>query len=306
MPGSLDVFAHPDHKRAIIIYPSSVSSFLRGVRHFHVALWRAFQHDALMIAKGGAYSSMMTFFPGLLALAGGLAKQRELARYMREISYALGVILPPGSAELAQRYFDAKNHRPGNIVWSAGTISVFAATGVLISWMQGFRRAYGIEANPWNLVKERIIAILLVPSALVPMFFATILVAFGKQIEIWVSLRIAHELRSFVIVLWTGIEWVIALITSILVLALIYHFAIPRTRPFQRVLPGATLATALWFPATLCFGWYVTHHANYSVIYGSLGAAIALLVWMYMLSLIVLIGAEFNATIFPASHKTRR
>jgi membrane protein len=202
---------------------------------------------------------------------------------------------------LAQRFFDVRSHRPTHIIWSALIISIFASTGVLISWMQGFRRAYGIEKNPWGLVKERTIATALVPSALVPMFFATMLVAFGTQIERWVLVRVMHELQPVVSVVWTLMEWVIALCTSILVLALIYHFAIPRTRSFQRVLPGAALATGLWFPATLAFGWYVTHYAKYTVIYGSLGAAIALLVWLYMLSLIVLLGAEFNATVYTTA-----
>ena len=55
----------------------------------------------------------------------------------------------------------------------------------------------------------------------------------------------------------------------------------------------------MWFLATTLFGWYLRHYADYSIIYGSLGVGIALLVWMYMVSLIVLIGAEFNAMLFP-------
>ena len=50
----------------------------------------------------------------------------------------------------------------------------------------------------------------------------------------------------------------------------------------------------MWFLATLVFGWYVTRFANYSQVYGSLGAAIALLFWLYIISLCVLCGAEFN------------
>ena len=60
-------------------------------------------------------------------------------------------------------------------------------------------------------------------------------------------------------------------------------------------LPGAALATVLWFASTLSFGFYVTRFANYGRVYGSLGAAIALMVWLYIIALTVLIGAEFNA-----------
>ena len=55
----------------------------------------------------------------------------------------------------------------------------------------------------------------------------------------------------------------------------------------------------MWLIATALFGWYLQHYADYSVIYGSLGAAIALLVWLYIVSVIILIGAEFNAMLFP-------
>ena len=94
-------------------------------------------------------------------------------------------------------------------------------------------------------------------------------------------------------------RWAISTLTSIAVISLVYHWGIPRTQPFYRVLPGATLATVAWFTATVGFGWYVTKYANYTAIYGSLGAAIALLVWTYIVSIVVLIGAEFNALVYP-------
>jgi membrane protein len=59
------------------------------------------------------------------------------------------------------------------------------------------------------------------------------------------------------------------------------------------------MATVLWFPVTVVFGWYVTNYASYNLIYGSLGAGIALLVWLYIISIIILIGAEFNALACP-------
>jgi membrane protein len=68
----------------------------------------------------------------------------------------------------------------------------------------------------------------------------------------------------------------------------------PVRQPWRRVLPGAIAATAMWFLTTLAFGWYVTRFANYSQVYGSLGAGVALLFWLYIISLSILCGAEFN------------
>jgi membrane protein len=68
----------------------------------------------------------------------------------------------------------------------------------------------------------------------------------------------------------------------------------PLRQPWRQVIPGAIAATTMWLLTTLIFGWYVTRFANYSQVYGSLGAGIALLFWLYIVCLSVLCGAEFN------------
>jgi membrane protein len=148
-------------------------------------------------------------------------------------------------------------------------------------------------------VKERLISFALVVLAGLPMTFSTLLIAFGSKIETRVLFYTAHEFSPYILLMWASIRWIIATLTSIAVIALIYHNAVPRTQPWHSVIPGATLATGMWFSSTLLFGFYLQHYADYSIIYGSLGAAIALLVWMYMVSLVILVGAEFNAMLFP-------
>jgi membrane protein len=76
---------------------------------------------------------------------------------------------------------------------------------------------------------------------------------------------------------------------------LLYYFGPYRRQRWKFVWPGAILATVLWLACTSGFGWYVRHMGSYNVMYGSIGAGIALLVWMYLLAAIALIGCEFNA-----------
>src|SRR5215510_7180474 len=71
---------------------------LRFLRLLRLAIWRAFQHDAFAIAKASAYSSILTFFPALLVVGSVLAASHKTEAYLREISYAIGRILPAGSA----------------------------------------------------------------------------------------------------------------------------------------------------------------------------------------------------------------
>ena len=79
------------------------------------------------------------------------------------------------------------------------------------------------------------------------------------------------------------------------VAAALLFFGPYRPQRWRYVWPGAVLAAALWLLTTMGFGWYVRHMAHYNVMYGSVGAGIALLVWMYLLAASALIGCEFNA-----------
>jgi len=266
-------------------------------RLFRMSVWRAFEHDAFAIAKASAYSSILTFFPALLVLGSVLATVRRGEVYLREISYALGRILPAGSAT-ALAYLKGSTQRPVGLLLGTSLLTVWTASGVVVSWMDGFRRAYQLPKT-WGLVKERLIAVSLVIMAGLPLTFATILVAFGARIETRVLFHIGHEFGPLILFLWIIIRWTIAIMTSVAVIALIYHNAVPRTQPWHSVLPGACLATGLWLTSTALFGWYLQHYADYSIIYGSLGVGIALLFWMYLISLVVLVGAEFNAMLFP-------
>jgi len=270
---------------------------LRFFRLLRQATWRALEHDQFAVAKASAYSSILTFFPALLVVGSVLATVSRGDVYLRELSYALGRILPAGSAT-AIAYLRSTTERPVGLLISTSLLTLWTASGTMISWMEGFRNAYQLPKT-WGLLKERLIAFSLVIMAGIPLTFATVLVAFGSGIETRILFHLGHEFSPYIALLWGAIRWLIATLTSIAVIALIYHNAVPRTQPWHSVLPGATLATGMWFIATTLFSWYLHGYADYSVIYGSLGVAIALLVWMYIISLIVLIGAEFNAMLFP-------
>lgn len=277
--------------------PNLDQRMLRFLRLLWLAFWRAFVHDAFATAKASAYSMIFTFFPVLLIIGSGLANWRKGAPYLREISYALGSILPTGGST-ALSYLKGAAEHPAGLVTTTSVVTLWTASGVMISWMDGFRRCYELPKT-WGLVQERLIAFLLVVFALIPMTFATLLVAVGSKFEARLLPYIDPDFSIYVFLLWGAMRWLIATLTSIAVIALIYHHAVPRTQPWHSVMPGAMLATALWFSTTVGFRAYLQHFGNFATVYGSLGAAMALLLWMYLISLVVLVGAEFNALLFP-------
>ncbi|HUI83821.1 MAG TPA: YihY/virulence factor BrkB family protein [Candidatus Binatia bacterium] len=270
----------------------------RFLVHFRMALWRAFQHDAFAVAKAGAFSAILTLFPAILVLASILSVSRTTEVLFREVSHALGRLLPGGTSGAVLQYFTGKKPVHLKFVLTIIAITLWTGSGVMISWMEGFRNAYQMP-KMWGLVKERLIAFLLVVLAGVPLVFASFLLVFGNQIEGWIIYRVGHELGPYILGLWTALRWIIAALTSIAVIGLIFHHGVPRTQPWHRVLPGSVLATVLWFVSTVVFGVYLRRFGNYDVIYGSVATAIALLIWLYLVSTVILIGAEFNAVRYP-------
>src|SRR5271157_6000826 len=246
--------------------PKLGERMLRLLRLLRLAFWRAFVHDAFATAKASAYSSILS-------------------------------ILPAGT-NVTLTYLKGAAQHPVSVLITTAAITLWTASGVMISWMEGFRRCYELP-KIWGLVKERLVAFLLVIFALIPMTFATLLVAVGSKIETRLLPYLDPDFSVYVLLLWGASRWLIATLTSISVIALIYHHAVPRTQPWHSVIPGATLATVLRFLVTIGFRSYLQSFGNFATIYGSLGVAMALLVWMYLISLVVLVGAEFNALLFP-------
>ncbi|HUO60032.1 MAG TPA: YihY/virulence factor BrkB family protein [Candidatus Acidoferrales bacterium] len=269
--------------------------FLRLLR---LAVWRAFVHDQFAVAKAAAYSAIFTLFPAVLVIASVLNASHTTGRFVRQIMYAIGHMLPEGTQSAVLTYFQG-NKPVGirTIIWTS-LLTLWTGSGVMISWMDGFHRAYQMPRS-WSMTQERIISFLLVILAGIPMAFASFLLAFGYQIEHWMIYEAGHELGPYILGMWTALRWMISTLTSIAVIALIYHHGVPRTQPWHRVLPGAVMGTFLWFASTVGFGVYLRHFATYSAVYGSVATAIALLIWLYLVSLVVLIGAEFNALFAP-------
>lgn len=265
------------------------------------ASWNGFRHSIFQNAKAAAYSGILSLFPTLLAITTVLAFAPEGTNLLGELRYGFSQILPPDTMLLVQAYFRPGHGRSIHLILVAISISFLAAMGLILALMDGLRLADRLPRNAWSFWKQRLVAVLLIPGMLVPMFFATALVTFGHAIEQWMILETGHALRLYVLIFWRAARWVIALSTSVLVLATVYHFGIPRRRHWKHALPGAFLSTGTWFVATLLFGWYVTRFSHYQAVYGSLGAGMATLVWLYIVAISILFGAEFNAQVYHSN-----
>jgi membrane protein len=264
---------------------------------FRQACISSYEDNCFGIAKGAAYSSLLAFFP-VLASIGAILASVNAESIVRVFSRLLFEVVPPGTQDLVRYQLTVRGQRPVSLIVVATLLSAWAASGAIISLMEGFQAAYLLPSGR-PFLKERGVALLLVFIAALPAIGSSALIVFGARIEQsmigWLGLLPREDIRTWVVLVFGALRYIVALIATVFVTALLYWIGPNRPIRFRAVWPGAFLATVLWLAATSGFAWYVRNIANYNVLYGSIGAVIALLVWMYLLALITLLGGEYNA-----------
>lgn len=264
------------------------------------AAWSTLNDGQLGAAKGAAYSALLSFFPVLTTLttilvqANAEAVSRNLARFLFEV-------VPPGSEDLVRYVFTVRGSRPTLLLIVAGLLAVFAGSGVIASLMEGFQRAYR-RPFPGSVWHQFAIAFQLTIVTALPALGASSLVLFESRVERALSSAFgligpAAPSAGGVGIAMRLLTFFIAMGSMTLITSLLYRYGSPVRPSWRAVYPGAVVATLLWLVSTVVFAWYVRSIGNYNVMYGSIGAAIALLVWMYLLSLSALFGCEYNAEI---------
>ncbi|HKD05267.1 MAG TPA: YihY/virulence factor BrkB family protein [Bryobacteraceae bacterium] len=252
------------------------------------------------IAKGAAYSALLSFFP-VLTSAATILVQTGASYVQVNMEEFLAQILPPGTESVVMAQFRYRGQRPIALLVVAFALSLWAASSVIKSLIDGFNAAYRVPRNR-SIFGHIGIGIALVFFSVIPLLGASALILFGGEAEqVVLSILKVDPLLNPLAGGWeifTRImRYGVAFGATVSLTAILYYYGPYRKQRWRAVWPGAIMATVLWLLATLGFGWYVKHVTNYNLLYGSVGTSIALLSWMYLLAAIALIGCEFNAEI---------
>ncbi|HEV8147698.1 MAG TPA: YihY/virulence factor BrkB family protein [Bryobacteraceae bacterium] len=278
-----------------LIQAGTASWIWRLLRSATVA---TYENGGLGTAKGVAYSGLLAFFPVLTTLAAVLVQARadDVARTIAALLYD---VVPPGTEDVVRTLFVDHGSRPKYLLIVATLLSAWAASGAILSLMEAFRAVYHIPSGR-GLWTDRGVAILLVFATAIPILGGSAAIVFGTRAEqtlmSWVGLMPeGAEFRGWVQLGGKALQLGLAFVTFVLVATLIFYFSPNRRQRLRYVFPGAVLATVLWMLATIVVGWWIRNIANYNVLYGSVGAGLALVVWMYVLAVVAVLGCEFNA-----------
>jgi membrane protein len=123
----------------------------------------------------------------------------------------------------------------------------------------------------------------------------------GPQAMNWLAMQVGLE--ETVVLLWAWLRWPLAVLMLVLVVAAVYYLAPDVKQEFRFITPGSILAVVVWIVASLGFGYYAQNFADYNATYGSIGAIIVFLLYLYISSAVLLLGAELNAVIEHLAHE---
>lgn len=236
---------------------------------------------------------MLSLIPFVIVLAS-LLKFLPVDNVALQILGILSSLMP---SEAMTMVLDAVRNvmEPGGHVKaiSLGILGyLWAATGGFSALIEALDVAYNVEqGRPWWRDRLQALLLTLTVGLLAILSLLTILVGphFGH------TLLLVFPLSPGFALAWPVLRWVVTVVTFVTGMELVYYLGPHCRHPFWSTLPGASVAVVIWFLGSFGLSFYLSNIANYGKLYGSLGTVIALMFWLFITSLAVLTGAEWNA-----------
>lgn len=209
------------------------------------------------------------------------------------------MVLPSDSMGLVGRVLsDVITPNKGTFLSFAILGTLWTASGGFSATIEALNIAYDVEDDrPFWKTRPLAVGLALVTGALVLVALSVMIV--GPRFGEWLASRV-HPSYLFVL-LWPYIHWSVAIGFTILAVEALYFLAPNVKQRFLATLPGATLAVGCWIALSYLLGLYFRHFANFNKTYGTLGAAVALMTWLYWTSFAMLVGAKLNAELAKIS-----
>ncbi len=273
-----------------------------GWRELGRRVWKEIQEDEVFgRAAELSYYFLLALIPFLIFLTSIIGIVLGSGTGTRHAMFAyLARVMPPSAFQLIDSTVREVSATSGGGKLSFGILAaLWAASNGLSAITTSLNTAYDLtESRPWW--KQRLTAIGLTVVLSILIISAFLLVVAGGRIAEW--LASAYGFGPVFPMTWKIIQWPVVLGCIILAFALIYYFAPDiRKQSWQWLTPGAAIGVALWVLVSLGFRVYLYFFNSYSATYGSLGAVIILMLWLYFTGAAVLIGGEINSEIENAA-----
>lgn len=282
----------------------------RSLRNFF------FEHPMATYAAALAYRGLFGLFPFLfilVVLLGALglpdffdqAIDHPRAQPYRQVPRQLEPVVEPAREQvqpLVGMIERAEKQAGSKLLFFGVAVALWSVSAVARTLTEAFNVAYGVaETRRWW--KQLALSLAFGPVLALVVIVSVALMLIGPQLVGGIAELV--DLDEFFVRLWGWLRFPVALSLLAVVVSVVYRFGPNARQRFRSVVVGAALAVILWAIFSVGFTFYLANFADYGVTYGSLGAAVGLLLYLYLCASVVLLGAELNAAIYHPLADTR-
>ena len=268
------------------------------------ALWRTVEavpeKHTLQMAAALSYYFVISLFPAFLLVSAILAYLPGAKPFDQVLSLMSGFV-PNDSIDLLRKVLATVVSPNRSTLLSFGILgTLWTASGGFAAAIEALDIAYEVEdARPFWVTRPLAVGLTLLVGVLLLSALGVMIV--GPQFGTWLATR--TNFSWLFAAAWPYIHWTVAVLFTVLATEALYFLAPNVKQRFWTTLPGAVLAVACWIGLSYGLGIYFRSFANFNKTYGTMGAVIALMVWLYWTSFFMLVGAELNCQLAKESTK---
>ncbi len=257
--------------------------------HFIVKVKR---DDIFALASQLAYYLVLSFFPFLMFLFTLIGFINLDSTTVLE---ALQTILPITVFELVETIIlEIVDSQNTGLLGVSVLLAVWTASSGFRAVIKGVNKAYNLHENR-NYIRRAIMSFLSIIALAITILLSLSLLVFGDVISkhLISNLPFTEVLN----IVWNILRYGVIILILILIFASIYRYTPAEKVKWKYVLPGAVFTTIGWLIISVVFSFYINNYSNYSRFYGSLAAVFILMIWLFLTSIIFMLGVEINAVL---------
>jgi len=263
------------------------------------------EDDVPGMAAEMAYHFLFAIFPLLLFLVAALGFVGNALGFDHVFNRIVGeasLFLPGSASAILDQYATSLLNTKSSTFLTVGLVgTIWGAAGGTGALMKGLNRAYDVTTlRPfWQRQAIALVGTMVIPTVGLFLFVLEVL---GHGVAVWIVNQVGLA-QSFVEVL-PLLRWPVLVLLLFLGHTALYYW-LPNTHlRYVWSLPGSLFATIGWLGLSGAFGFYVARFGHFDVTYGSFGAAMAFLLWLYLIGIVILLGAELNSLLEPVERQT--
>ncbi|MEO6522769.1 MAG: YihY/virulence factor BrkB family protein [Mucilaginibacter sp.] len=253
------------------------------------------QESLVNKASSLAYSFLLAVFPGTIFLFT-LIPYIPIRKFQKTLLEVIGLILPKNAYDAFQStIIDIVKNQHGGLLSFGFLSAIFFATNGVHKLMRAFNKSSLLtESRTW--LKQRWVALILTMMIALSLIAGIFILIITQSIISYIQFQFSGSGKYWIYPI-TLLRWVIVIVLFFVTVSILYRYGPANKRRWKFLSPGSILATCLAVLTSWGFAFYINHFSSYNKLYGSIGTLIVIMLWLYINSIIILIGFELNASI---------